>query len=277
MDILFYFFVFILGLSFGSFYTLATYRIPLGKDITHERSFCPHCNHKLQALDLIPVLSYVFLGGKCRYCKKPIGSRYIMIEILSGIIFVLFAMSIKFNAYNLAFGGNQVNLVISFIFAVLYITTVFILGGIDYEKGIIENKVLLFGVIVNSIYTIYLNRFLNQNVIPYIIYLGLFIVLLFANTFYIRKHTKNNYILQILMVILYMLSYTYEGVTIVTIIFTLLIVAFRLLLPKIFAKKKIVKNKKQERLPFGLYLAVANISVFIFANMLATYGWIKLF
>ena len=66
MNIVLYTLIFIIGTLFGSFFTLAVYRIPLGKDITHERSFCPNCNHKLQFLDLIPILSYIFLGGKCR-------------------------------------------------------------------------------------------------------------------------------------------------------------------------------------------------------------------
>ena len=53
MDIFFYIIIFIIGTVFGSFFTLAVYRIPLKKDITHERSFCPNCNHKLGFWDMI--------------------------------------------------------------------------------------------------------------------------------------------------------------------------------------------------------------------------------
>ena len=53
--------IFITGIYFGSFYTLATYRIPKGENITHKHSYCPNCNHKLGAFDLIPVFSYLFL------------------------------------------------------------------------------------------------------------------------------------------------------------------------------------------------------------------------
>ena len=67
--------IFILGIYFGSFFTLATYRLPKGEDITHTHSYCPNCNHKLGILDLIPVFSYLFLRGKCRYCKNKIGIR----------------------------------------------------------------------------------------------------------------------------------------------------------------------------------------------------------
>ena len=97
MDIFFYVIIFIMGITFGSFYTLAIHRIPKGEDITHTHSYCPNCNHKLGILDLIPVFSYIFLGGRCGYCKQKIRPRYLLLEILSGTVFVLFAMSIKLN------------------------------------------------------------------------------------------------------------------------------------------------------------------------------------
>ena len=83
-----YGFIFVIGIFFGSFSTLALYRIPLGLDITHERSFCPKCGHKLGALDLIPLVSFIFLGGRCRYCKEKISIRYFLIEICFGLFSV---------------------------------------------------------------------------------------------------------------------------------------------------------------------------------------------
>ena len=61
-----------MGSVFGSFLTLATYRIPLDQDITHKHSYCPKCNHKLGFLDMIPILSYIFIRGRCRYCRAKI-------------------------------------------------------------------------------------------------------------------------------------------------------------------------------------------------------------
>ena len=95
-QIIFYALMFIIGTVFGSFFTLAVYRIPLKQDITHERSFCPKCNHKLSFWDMIPVLSYIFLGGKCRYCKEKIRIRYLLLEILTGTVFLLFAIKLFF-------------------------------------------------------------------------------------------------------------------------------------------------------------------------------------
>ena len=87
MNTLLYILIFIMGTVFGSFYTLAIYRIPKRQDITHTHSYCPNCNHKLGFLDLIPVFSYIFLRAKCRYCGQKIRPRYFILEVLSGIVF----------------------------------------------------------------------------------------------------------------------------------------------------------------------------------------------
>ena len=101
MDVIFYIFIFIIGILFGSFYTLCVYRIPKIEDITHTRSYCPNCGHKLGFWDLIPVFSYIFLGGKCRYCKEKIRPRYFILEFLSGVFFVVTAYLMNFNLENL--------------------------------------------------------------------------------------------------------------------------------------------------------------------------------
>lgn len=82
-------FIFIFGTIIGSFLNVLIYRIPLKLDFVKGRSFCPHCHHELQALDLFPVFSYLFLGGKCRYCKAKISWRYPAIELLTGVLFTL--------------------------------------------------------------------------------------------------------------------------------------------------------------------------------------------
>jgi len=82
-------FVFIFGTIIGSFLNVLIYRIPLKLDFVKGRSFCPSCHHELGALDLFPVFSYLFLGGKCRYCKTKISLRYPLIELLTGLLFTL--------------------------------------------------------------------------------------------------------------------------------------------------------------------------------------------
>ena len=80
--------LFVFGSVIGSFINCMAGRIVAGEDWIKGKSHCEHCGHELQALDLIPILSYLFLGGKCRYCHKHISIRYMFVEIVLGILFV---------------------------------------------------------------------------------------------------------------------------------------------------------------------------------------------
>lgn len=81
--------IFVLGLAFGSFVTAFTWRLHEGKDFVAGRSECESCGHTLGALDLIPVLSWVFLRGKCRYCKKAISWANPLLELIMATLFLL--------------------------------------------------------------------------------------------------------------------------------------------------------------------------------------------
>lgn len=101
MNTFFYIMIFAIGALFGSFFTLAVYRIPKGENIIYKHSYCPNCNHKLGFYELIPIISYILLGGKCAHCGQKIRVRYLCLEVMSGITFVLLALSTNFNIYNL--------------------------------------------------------------------------------------------------------------------------------------------------------------------------------
>lgn len=85
-------FVLFTGLTFGSFITLASYRLPLEEDIIVKPSRCPKCETRLGFRDLWPVLSWLFSGGKCRHCKASVSVRYPLTELVTGIIFLLLYM-----------------------------------------------------------------------------------------------------------------------------------------------------------------------------------------
>jgi len=82
---------FVFGACIGSFITALVYRLPRGEDWISARSRCPECENTLHAPDLIPILSWVYLRGKCRYCRAGVPIRYPMIEIICGLIGVVIA------------------------------------------------------------------------------------------------------------------------------------------------------------------------------------------
>ena len=89
MNLVLYLIIFILGISIGSFLNCVIYRLKSNQSFLKGWSFCPNCRHRLGFFDLIPILSFLFLKGKCRYCGKKISWQYPLVEITTGIIFVL--------------------------------------------------------------------------------------------------------------------------------------------------------------------------------------------
>src|ERR1700733_9360461 len=89
MNILFGFCAGILGLIIGSFLNCVTYRIEQESSFLKGRSYCPNCKHTLAWYDLVPVFSFLWLGGKCRYCHQKISWQYPLVEIATALLFLL--------------------------------------------------------------------------------------------------------------------------------------------------------------------------------------------
>src|SRR3989344_5795433 len=131
--------LFIFGLIIGSFLNVLIDRLPKDKDIVFERSHCDHCKTKLSPLDLIPIFSYFFLGGKCRYCRKKISIRNPIIEIISGLAFVILYRLIYPDLPMLIYQLAIVGLLIA-VFA------------IDLKESIIPDKLVIFLVVLTLIF-----------------------------------------------------------------------------------------------------------------------------
>lgn len=84
-----YIFIFIFGIVIGSFLNVCILRIPKHETIVTERSHCMNCGYQLSWYDMVPVFSWLFLGGKCRKCKAPISPQYPIVEAANGLLYVL--------------------------------------------------------------------------------------------------------------------------------------------------------------------------------------------
>lgn len=258
--IIFYVLIFIIGTLFGSFSTLAVYRLPLHKDITHERSFCPKCNHKLSFWDMWPILSYILLGGKCRYCKEKIRIRYLLLEIFTGTVFLLLAMSLNINLIHI-----EISKFVYLIFGLLYISGLIIIAGIDKENKKISKGILTYEIVVLSIYMIYLYIVEKANIYRYVIYLFVILILLLIDTIKLKKLKVDSYLIQIIILCILQAVFTYSYGFVITAIMVLFTIAIEIVL------RKILKKDKQylEKLPIGYYLCITNIISIIIINMLA--------
>ena len=121
---------FVVGTIFGSFYNVVGYRIPKGQSLLYPPSHCTNCNHRLSALELIPVLSFLLLGGKCKNCKAKISWFYPIFEFASGILFAL----------SYAVFGLSLDCLLSIVF----ISMLLIIIISDYQTMTIPDSVLIF-------------------------------------------------------------------------------------------------------------------------------------
>ncbi|OQX92361.1 MAG: hypothetical protein B6D58_03380 [candidate division Zixibacteria bacterium 4484_95] len=138
LEIISFVFVFLVGLIVGSFVNVCIYRIPRKISIIKPRSRCPACQSPIKALDNIPLISFVILGGKCRNCGAKISWRYPLVELANGFLYVL--------AFNLILHGRD-NWGI-FVVA-LYLSTVFlIIFFIDLDFRIIPDSLTISGIII---------------------------------------------------------------------------------------------------------------------------------
>ncbi len=134
MEILTLVFIFIIGTVFGSFFNVVGYRMPKNISIITPGSFCPHCHHKLKWYELIPIFSYLFLNGKCLKCKQKISVMYPLVEITTGILFLV--------SY-LVFGFTNMFLIMIIVISLLMIV---IVSDINYL--IIPDEVTIFCTIL---------------------------------------------------------------------------------------------------------------------------------
>lgn len=103
--ILLYIIIFLYGIVIGSFLNVCIFRIPKQENIVKIRSHCMNCGYQLKWYDLVPVFSYLCLGGKCRSCKQKISVQYPLIELLNGVlyctVFAVYGISVEALLYAL--------------------------------------------------------------------------------------------------------------------------------------------------------------------------------
>ncbi len=132
--------MFIMGLAFGSFLNVCIYRLPLGLSTVTPRSSCPKCKHLIAFYDNVPILSWLILRGRCRQCKTRISPRYLMIELLTGLLFL---------ACYWHFGYT--------ISTLKYCTFAFLLLGLiftDAETKLLPDKLTLPGLALGVIFSL---------------------------------------------------------------------------------------------------------------------------
>jgi leader peptidase (prepilin peptidase)/N-methyltransferase len=133
---------FVLGLCFGSFLNVCIYRLPRGFSVVHPGSMCPGCGKHIAPYDNIPVLSWLMLRGRCRNCKMSITPRYMIVELLTAVLFAA--------SYHLALGVLPS--------AVKYCVFCFLILGLiftDAETQLLPDKLTLTGFGIGLLFSLF--------------------------------------------------------------------------------------------------------------------------
>jgi leader peptidase (prepilin peptidase)/N-methyltransferase len=130
------------GLAFGSFLNVCIYRLPRDLSVSQpRRSVCPHCQQQIAFYDNVPVLSWLVLGGRCRACKGPVSPRYLLVEVLTALLFL---------ACYWHFGAT--------LATIKFCTLAFLLLGLiftDAETKLLPDKMTLTGVVLGLVFSMF--------------------------------------------------------------------------------------------------------------------------
>lgn len=159
MEIFLIFLFAILGLAVGSFLNVCIDRLPRNESIVIPPSHCEACQHKLSAKDLIPVFSYLWLRGRCRYCQTSLPQRLFWVELATGLIF----------AFLYWYYGLSPELGVMIFYACLFI----IIFVIDLEHGLILNKVVYPSMVLALLLALYPWPWLNESIAMRVAYAAL--------------------------------------------------------------------------------------------------------
>lgn len=239
MNILFYTILFVIGLVIGSFW--ADQAIKLPKSLDMRKTHYSRYKHDVA----ISELTYILLGG-------------ITSVILANIL-------------GIHIGEIDVIKIIIYIFSMLYITALVLMGGIDRVYTKIEKRVLAFGIVASIMYMIYLVTIDLASLHLSAIYLFIYIVLLTIDTFLLRRYAKDSYIVNILMLLTIILAFTDLRVLTYTIIMAFVAIILDILMQQSQKNKNGNKKFKMNEISVGYFISASNMIVLFMIRVLENY------
>jgi leader peptidase (prepilin peptidase) / N-methyltransferase len=244
---IFIFFAGCFGLLIGSFLNVVAIRVLKKESIVFPPSHCVDCNHKLGPLDLVPVLSYLFLCSKCRYCKSPISLIYPAGELATGILFALFTYQL----------GLQSELIAGLFFvSILVVITI-----TDLREMLIPNRIIFFAMAVGAGLRLFAHTLPIWNYLSaFVVGIGILYLIARISSALLKKEGIGGGDLKL---------FAFIGL-ILGIKLTLLAIFISSLLGTIFGLCLIIIGKydKNRYLPFGPFIAAGSMITYLWGNHL---------
>jgi len=264
MEITLVVFLILIGAACGSFVGAMTWRMRKKMDWVKDRSICEHCKHKLNGLDLIPILSWMTLRGKCRYCRKSIGWLAIGLEVGTAAVF---AMSYFFWPLGEIFIGNNIDFVQFGLFAIWLIIVVMMAALLVYDARwrLLPNKILFPLIGVTAVFAILSNIFVQQlSVIDFLIQISLAMLPVAGVYFVLHLVSRGKWIgfgdVKFGIVVGLLVNW----LAAVLVLAGANLIGTLAMSPMLLARKMNMNSK----IPFGPFLIVATFLVFLFSSEL---------
>lgn len=239
MNILFYTILFIIGCVVGSYWSIRAREIPKILDLKKT-------HHKIKPKqELISELIYIMVGG------------------MSAVILA--------NILNIHINEFDMPKMLIYVFAMLYISALVLIAGIDRNYSRIEKKTLAFGIISSILYMLYLCIVDLTSTHLSVIYFAIYMILLIIDSFLLRKFAKDSYIVNLLMVLTMILVFTDLKTLTYTIIMALIATLLYILQLNIFKSKNGNRKIKIDQIPVGFFVAASNIIVLFMVRAFENY------
>jgi leader peptidase (prepilin peptidase)/N-methyltransferase len=240
IEVLYIMIFFILGTIMGSFYNVVAYRLPNGMSLIKPASHCTNCNHKLGAMELIPIVSYIIQLGKCKNCGQKIAIFYPIFEFLTGVLFAI--------SY-LVFGLTG-----ELIVALTFSSTLLIVVLADIKYMIIPDELLIFSGIMLIIERLMMGSEILNILLDAIIPFVFLILVKILGDFLFKKESLGGGDIKLMTIIGLTLGWQ-------TCIISIALAAFIALPISLI----ILFIKKTNVIPFGPFLSMAALILYYFS------------
>ena len=246
------FLIFLLGACLGSFANVCIYRLPKNKQIVSGRSFCPKCKKKINWYDNLPLISFILLNRKCRNCNKVIPTRYFIVELITGIVFLL--IYLNFENLNTIIFLSILSLILIIIFY------------IDLENFIIPDS-LNFSIMGLALFKNFLPNFntsliheINQSIVGGMVgYISIWLIIYLYKTF---KKIDGMGLGDAKLMAGIGLLFGWQSIPFVLFVSSILGLIF--VVPSLIKKQK---NMRTE-IPFGPFIILACLVYFVYGSLL---------
>lgn len=239
MNILFYTILFIIGIVIGKYWDIEAKEIPKRLDLK-KTQYNKNSNEKF-----ISQLTYIIIGGMSS---------------------VILANTLRININSL-----DISSIVIYIFAMLYVSTLVLIGGIDKNYSKIDKKILAFGIVSSIVYMIYIFTIDSSSAYLNILYLTIYMVLLIIDSFLLRRFAKDSYILNLLMLLGIILVYSNFQILIYTLIMTLIAILVYIIILESQKKKNGNKKFKINEIPVGFFVTTSNIIILFMIRIFENY------